>query len=563
MSLDDEVRRAGARRWVGRAAEGAAAELAGLREQLEDRLMEISAVRRGLFEAADAITGVRAAVEAVEAFARANGLSISETGTVTDVEGPGRRYATQHDADVADAERRGLVQECVTRMDQAVRKAAEVDADLCRVLRSGVLGSQLAAQDPASLRAATQVGDAFGDDGLYAPPSGGPDGMGTAAQNAGWWDSLSPAEQRAVVYKHPEWIGNRDGVPARFRDQANRIRLGQESASVDQQIAVLEAQRDYRRQQVIEAMRNHGGGGGYVGADDPDIYADLDKQLDRLREQKAALATVTTLAGQPGHQILGLDLTRGRPQAIVAVGDVDTAKHVAVFTPGLGSSVAGMEGYDGHMRELQLRASRLANGDSVAAVTWIGYQSPQVDPGSLASGNSVALAGAAKDGGNHLAEFYRGINASRSTDPDLTALGHSYGSTTTGYALQQPGTGVDRAAFFGSPGLGVSTTDQLNVPTGTASYAEAKWDPVGDLDRFGADPTVMPGMNQLQTGAAMAPPGSAYAGHQLDGVTLHTAYLNDGSTSQYNLATVVADRQDVAVRGTNFGYTDQDGWWHP
>ncbi|MFI7589178.1 alpha/beta hydrolase [Spongisporangium articulatum] len=561
LSLDDEVRGSATKQWFGLAAEGARVELTGIREELEDRVTEVTAVRRALAEAADAIHGVQNAVAAVERFAHANGLRISDNGMVSDVEGAGKRYATQHDADVADAERRALVQECVTRIDETVRKAAEIDRDLCRVLRDGVLAGRLAATDAASLTAAQQVGYVFAEDGQYAPPSGGPDGTGTAAQNAGWWAALSDVEREAVIYNHPEWIGNRDGVPAWARDRANRLLLPQLSASVDQQISVLEAQREYRRQQELDKLLTTGQGGNYGDVDDPVLYQDIDAKLRVLREQKAALATVTTLAGKPDHHVLGLDLSHGRPQAIVAVGDVDAAQHVAVFTPGLGSSVAGMTGYDDHMRELQLRASRMAYGESVATVTWIGYQSPQVEPGSLISGNSVALSGAASHGGHDLAEFYRGINASRADDPDLTALGHSYGSTTTGYALQEQNTGVDRAAFFGSPGLGVETVDELNVPSGTASYAEAKWDPVGDLDRFGADPTTMEGMKQLQTGAATAPYGTDYSGTRLNDVTMHASYLNDGSTSQYNLATIVANRPDATIAGANVGVTDQPWWW--
>ena len=238
-----------------------------------------------------------------------------------------------------------------------------------------------------------------------------------------------------------------------------------------------------------------------------------------------------------------------------------TADHVAVFTPGFTSTVQGMGGYDTSMYELSARTERellrSGAGGSVATVTWLGYQAPQWD--TVLTGNSVASSGAASDGGRSLAEFLRGINTSRLTDPDLTALGHSYGSTTTGYALLQS-TGVDHVGLFGSPGIGTSDLGDLQVMSHQAYYAEAKWDPVGDLAAFGADPSGMAGMGHLQTGSAAAPDGSA-----LDGVTGHSSYLQDGSTSQYNLAQLVGGHPDRIIEGNNVGWlTDPPSaqpWW--
>jgi len=195
---------------------------------------------------------------------------------------------------------------------------------------------------------------------------------------------------------------------------------------------------------------------------------------------------------------------------------------------------------------------------TVATVTWLGYQAPQW--GTTFAGDSVALSGAAEDGGRDLAAYFTGINASRLDDPDLTALAHSYGSTTTGYGLQHEGTGVDRAVFFGSPGLGTSDLADLHVPEGSAYYAEAKWDGVGDIGRFGADPSGLEGMQHLQTGDA-----SSDDGRSLDGVTGHSDYLQDGSTSQYSMAQVVGGHPEDVIEGKNVGLLtdplDAQDWW--
>ena len=76
-------------------------------------------------------------------------------------------------------------------------------------------------------------------------------------------------------------------------------------------------------------------------------------------------------------------------------------------------------------------------------------------------------------GGADLARFYEGIDASRRADPHLTALGHSYGSLTTGYALQQAH-GVDDAVLFGSPGLGTDHVDDLHVPPATPASSRPR-----------------------------------------------------------------------------------------
>ena len=521
--------------WSGAAADAARGARYRLGEQLEDLVTEVSAARRSVLDAADAVGAVHQAVVRAQEFARANGLSIGPDGAVQDVAGPQMCYATQHDADLADAERRLLVTECAADVEQIVRRARDVDADLGAVMQS-ILGGRLAALDATDPADAARQGDAAGAASVPEPP-GGPGGKGSAAANAAWWATLSPAEQQQVIAQHPEWIGHRDGVDLAARDQANRLLLPRYRSQLEAQRAALEQQL----QNLPPSPRGPS-----------PQRLELLGRIHQIDDKLASLSTVESVLTRPDRHLLDLDLTHDRAQAVIANGDVTTADHVAVFTPGLTSTVQGIDGYDQDLGNLRTLAEkdlfRHGSTDSVATVTWLGYQAPQWN--TTLSGDSVALSGAAQDGGRDLAEFYRGLNASRTTDPDLTALGHSYGSTTTGYALHET-TGVDRAAFFGSPGLGVDHLPQLQVPTGQSYYAEAKWDPVGDLGRFGFDPSSLEGMKHLQTGAATTTDGTG-----LDGVSGHTSYLQDRSTSQYNLAVVVAGHQEDAIYGNNKGITD-------
>lgn len=157
--------------------------------------------------------------------------------------------------------------------------------------------------------------------------------------------------------------------------------------------------------------------------------------------------------------------------------------------------------------------------------------------------------------------FDQGINASRPEDPHLTALGHSYGSLTTGIALNSH-TGVDDAVFFGSPGisdtpagqqLGEAEIRRMQLPEGHAYNLEADGDVVADIGslshgRYGTDPSEMAGMNQLETGAAVTPDGRPLAGST--GHSEYTKTMPDGttdSTSKYNIAAVVSGHAELAI----------------
>jgi hypothetical protein len=276
-----------------------------------------------------------------------------------------------------------------------------------------------------------------------------------------------------------------------------------------------------------------------------------------------------------------------RVHAAIAVGDPDTAEHVSVTTPGLNTTVAatmaGMVSEATSLRREALRQlSRAGRAEQqVAAIAWIGYDAPQVrlpdDPADLpavarglyqVSHDGVATAGAAD-----LARFFDGIVAARGGAPlNLTAVGHSYGSLTTGLALQQPGRhGVDAAIFYGSPGIGAATPAQLGMASGTVFTMATSDDPIrwvydgppiarvlaqvipgtaddallgaADLSRaghFGPDPAANPNFVHLETGPVRAPDG-----WQLEGAAGHSQYPEPGSaglprTTGYNIAAVVA-----------------------
>ena len=369
---------------------------------------------------------------------------------------------------------------------------------------------------------------------------------GSPTDNASWWTALGPQQQEQVINDHPGWIGNRDGVPFAARDRANRALL-----IVNRADLVTEGRR-------LEADL----------ADNwlRDVLTTDDEALEQVKDKVASLDVIEQILAKGGpRQLLLLDMEPDRAQAAIARGNVDSADNVAVFVPGMTATVTdSMKSYDNDMDRLQHRAeleNKRANPNqdsTTATVTWFGYEAPQLG-WDLIGANSVADDHAARAGAAKLVPFLRGIDAARDHDAHLSVLGYSYGSTTAGLTLQQD-TGVDDVVFFGSPGLGTNHVEDLSVPKGHTYYIEAERDPVGDLGHFGIDPSHLTGVEHASAKeSTVVDPMTGEIRH-FTGVTGHTSYLVDKSTSQYNMSVVVAGLPDRRVYDDGMGLGDVLSW---
>jgi hypothetical protein len=403
---------------------------------------------------------------------------------------------------------------------------ASASLDSCATL----LRAQSAAQRLAS---SSEGGVVVSTRASLTPPAR-PPGQGSPADNADWWRALSPIQQQRVITEHPGWIGNLDGVDFSARDLANQ--------------ALMDLDRDRllaERETLTAGMAQPWSGS---------LIPDDAEALNQVRDKLASIEAIRAILGQDGpRQLLLLDLTHERAQAAIANGNVQIAANVAVFVPGMTTTVNEyMKGYDYNMRQLQLKSeaeSRRAHPNEEAAttatVTWIGYQAPQwgevLDPAK-----SVAAIEGARRGAAQLVPFLQGIGAARDQDAHLTLLGHSYGSTTAGLALRAS-TGVDDAVFFGSPGLGTDHLRDLKLAPGHATYIEADWDPVGDMPRFGMDPSHMLGMGHPSALDSTVVDPLTGEVRRFNEVTGHNSYLLDDSTSQYNMSVIVAGEPERQV----------------
>ncbi|MCJ0899176.1 alpha/beta hydrolase family protein [Rhodococcus sp. ARC_M13] len=338
------------------------------------------------------------------------------------------------------------------------------------------------------------------------------------------WSTLSPADKDAL-FAHDNYIGNRDGLPVVDRDHYNRIKLDDELARAE--------------------------------ACDPTVS-------NRLADLQAVRDTIEK---DPNRMLMLLDTQSGaQTHAAVAVGNPDTADHVSVTTPGLNTTVGGAIGAmteEGTMMKetteglLELVPGR--ESETVSTIAWIGYDAPQLDKDdyfseeSIAGAIQVAQPWNAQAAAPNLSQFYEGIDASNHDgDPHLTAVGHSYGSFTTGLALQQTPDGiVDDVMVYGSPGLGTghdlddTSLDTLNIAPGHAYEMTAHDDPVAHMNRFGWSPGYMSEFTHLDTDATTTADGVTR-----QGATGHSDYprLGDNNelrTSGYNTAVVIAGLADV------------------
>ncbi|MDA3646356.1 alpha/beta hydrolase family protein [Saccharopolyspora indica] len=512
---------------AGRRGAGGGGRHRDLGEQLRELVVEVAAVRRALIANVGEVEAVQRQLAEADALASSYRFRILDDGRIEDLDkvvvgGPGSRL------DDEDLYRiRQVRPDLVERVKRLLAQAEDADAELTKVLRDADLN--LMETGDGSLADAAALGEARGLAETVEPPP-----PGTPADNARWWESL-PAETRAAMAEAPPpWLGNMDGIPAVVRHTANINRL-------DDERTVLQGQAAQLRSRLNQPYPGPGGR----------LQKSLDQQeLQRLDDKLKSLDQINNVMERGDRQLLVMDSSGERMKAAVAIGDVDKASHVAVFTPGLESAVekGSLGDYDQSMNLLKADAQALVarDGGNVATVTWMGYEAPQLNE-TLEPTDSVVADNAARRGADRLADFYRGINESRTNDPHLVAVGHSYGSSTTGYALQHEGTGVDSAVVMGSPGIGTPHYSTIGVPDGQIYNLESKWDPVADLGRFGFDPSNMPGVDNLSTSDAVAADGRQLkesAGHGTGG---GGGYLDKGTTSQYNVGVIVAGKPDLAV----------------
>ncbi|HEX3590771.1 MAG TPA: alpha/beta hydrolase [Pseudonocardiaceae bacterium] len=505
--------------WDGPAADSAMATHRVLVTALDHMSAGTSIVNKTIAQTVDAIPAVQRDLLGAEELAAKYGYRVDDNGSIVDV------LTSPGSSDPNPADRARARQQVSDTIEQALRTADDIDADLARVLNRAMLGG-FGTGTETTIQGAMADGlqESPGEVLTSPPPHGSPD------QNAAWWNSLSRTGEAILLRDHPDWLGSLDGLPGAVRSTANLARVPELRAKLRQQLDDLDQQAT----------------GPFIGDDDA---AALGTQIDAVQAKLRSLDVVMRTMAQGNRQLLLLDATQPRFEAAIAVGNIDTADNIAVFTPGFTTTVDGsLLGYDADMKNLKAIGDRLDlkfGGTPTAAVTWIGYQAPQWDAGLVDPSQSVVSPDAAEAGGQSLVRFYDGIGAAHGaakTPLHLTALGHSYGSTTTGFALGQ-NTPVGDAILFGSPGQGSA---HLDVPSGHLYDERNQGDGIvpnlhgtlGPSPYF--SPDARPDYQELFTGTSTGDTGALRA------TSGHSGYLDDRSTSLYNMAAIAAGHPELA-----------------
>lgn len=503
--------------------QGAAAEVADDRhEALVDEVVRmvdiLVAVEAALTRGAGHVQSAGDLARAATRLAELQGVVITESGLVLGpAPGTGAVAPEREDLDIlvsqAQAEADLADTELAAALAAVAQRVAAVDSAETPALASGVA---LASGAALALSAAS----------VGSLPRGGPGATTTLA----WWAGLSADARRSAIADTPDLVGGTDGIPAWARDQANRVRLRRAEQDLTLEAERLRPLPGGRLVDVADGVAGEATVGTLDGPSRRAAYLQVRSKLAAVQQ----IEQVLDQTDARDRQLLVLDLSGRSAKAAVAVGDVDRAEHLAVVVPGFTTTVEGnLSGSDAvaaDLRDLARRES-MAWGDrgEVAVVSWLGYDAPQVAD-SLRS-HSVILRSSAEAGAAELNPFLHGLPATA----HLTVVGHSYGSTTAGLAVASGGTGVDDLVAIGSPGLGVSSTAGLGLPASRVHVIEAADDPVAALGWFGRDPGHLVGVDLLAADGAPLTDGSE--GLPSHG---HSQYLSPGTTSQWNVAAVVA-----------------------
>jgi Alpha/beta hydrolase len=321
----------------------------------------------------------------------------------------------------------------------------------------------------------------------------------TPAQVSTFIAALTPAQRDGLLRRHPNVLGDLNGVPVPLRYQANRIAI---RAAITAATARLhDLSRQIRR---------------------PTPTTDLLALRDAEAAAKDRRAMLTRWSHSSG-QFLFFD-PRGPGRVAQVWGDLTTARHVAIIVPGAGTTIDNFDSGGGHnavpardARRLLAATKRLAPGDKVAVIGWLGYVTP---PGidEYSAGSALAKPGAT-DLAGFVNSFGPGVHVS--------VFCHSYGSVVCGRAA--PAMQVSDIVVFGSPGMDVSSVNDLGTTAKVwATRARSDWIryvPHVRVDGYGH-------------GADPAGPSFGSTLFRSDGVTAHGDYFHQGAAALANFARI-------------------------
>ncbi|MEV4705266.1 alpha/beta hydrolase [Actinoplanes sp. NPDC049316] len=503
----------------GPAAEAAWKRAAELRAEVSNAYHPCRRIGQALREHADTVRALQEQLRGITTSAARAGLDVDiATGTVT---APQRMY----DETTAPHTVAQQVSAYVGQLQGVLDRAAESD-ERC----AGVIAANL--PDPRSGFGSLSLGPVSKQD-LESQKGRPPKDV------RAWWDSLTPEQQEQAVQDYPELVGWLDGVPSSDRDVANRITLDRTLADLNSRHTSVTSREDY-----LKAMAEQGRlAEVYPESLNPvgSYLAEMDrlekqrKDLDNQLKGPAAIHDRLGDTGKPPALLLGFD-PAGDGRAVVSIGDPDTADNVVTYVPGTTADLPGF-GTDLQRADvMRADADMYGTGGSTASIVWLGYDAPDAIPNAVSKDY-------AQDGAPALRSFQEGLRATHDGTPSHnTIIGHSYGSTTVGYAAKDGHLAADDLIFVGSPGVGVDSASELRFD-GDSQHVYASTAKNDIISGAGLDDTMVHGEN---------PDNPGFGGRQFtsaDGsfwhpIDTHSQYWDQANPSRKNIALVVTGQGD-------------------
>ena len=520
---------------------------------LERALTNVNGALMAIEGARDQVGQVMVEINEITSFASANECTIHQDGSVS---------ATEKGKDAAQKVELGI--------ETLLEKADQVDTDLYHAL-----------QDINNDRYTD--GDGENDKVIGVPDL--PQPNWSPSQVAAWWKSLTDEQQQFLIRHRPDDIRHLDGLPATARGLANRFALEGyvDAYGNEQKGALAEAKEEYdkAREKYGAILKKS------MSPDRPPTEygypvagaAEAEAELERAKEKYEDLLAIQEQTNNDVRMSNGLapaylldfnyDEKYHRTTAIVSAGNPDTATHVSTLVPGIGTNVRDSLGQYMDINDRLREQTKHAGVDpnNVAAISYLGYVAPRNDGTHLVQAMDI---GYAERGAPKIAQFEEGLRASANANNHKftnTLLTHSFGSTTGGKSatMTAPGT-IDRLILTGSPGSGVQSIDEYNVPKEnvyvSAVYNADNVQGLGFDSSYGVDPQELEGITHLSGDARDAEKyhqGPAHAplftnipvgrkGYfstvDLDNIfhpfTNHMAYFEEGTRTSQDFANIIA-----------------------
>ncbi|MFC8717486.1 alpha/beta hydrolase [Kitasatospora sp. NPDC057198] len=511
--------------WAGDSADRARTSLKGTTVKLSSAAGELGSIAPLLREGAEAFMLAQGKLTNALADAKADGYQVGEDGSVSwepsEPSLPGQGVTVEDMIRQDVRERQGIAYGM--RIEQALKEAEHADQTIAERLRALTddartgKGLTFAAASIAMMRT-------LHEEDLVA--SAIPKRGSSPSEVSSWWKGLPPEEQQRLIQTHPEEIGNLDGIPVVVRDQANRSMLPKTREAMQTRLDQVGPEPPYG------PVGNYSMGP--LGTPESEEHRQWRIEETTARESIKGIDAIQARIdaggkdGRPPVYLMGFE-AEGNGRAIVAVNNPDTADNVVTYVPGTGARLGGIEG-DVKRSDLMVDSAMEASPkETTSSITWVGYSAPQtIFP-------EAAMDVFARNAEGQLHSFETGLRATHEGEPARqTIIGHSYGSTTVGYAMRDRSLPVDGVMFVGSPGTGVDHAKDLGIAPERVWAARGDDDSIswarssdpGDLagDAFSSDNHLMYGRDPVNGG---------FGGNVIptDPGTGHSDYWKEHSTS--------------------------------